>query len=504
MRYTLLFISLLLGLNLTVHNLQTPEIESVTVDTTTGRPVIKWKISDPSLVDGYVVKRLIYDGVGVMPGTYNNVAVINDPSVNEWVDNSTDYSTFADPASRKEYYRVAAFVENNSQKTYSLMSEAVSTTMFFAEYDRCTNKYTLKWTKIEGVDLDYCYLRSGEGGIGERLGVIQNDTTTQFSFPKHLEERKFAVEFVLKNGLSVYSPIVTVVAANIKVPDEMSVVCVSTNNSNLLDIAVNVSASADITKTYLMRTLMGDSTDSQVFKLPVSTNGEMVFVDTVANPALHYNYRVMVYGECDTPVAFSSGAHNVVLEVSEGEGNSNLLSWNSQNIFLNGNVKSTTVYSVDDDGTKTLIDNVSGFYSSYSVTLSNIIANKTNYSGKFCYQVACEEDAATNPHTAFSNIVCINREPMVFVPNAINPEDDNIDNRYFRPRADFMSDYKMYVYNKRGEQIFATTDPEEGWDGRNRSGKLYPPDAYLYVISYRSSAGERLQKTGFVNLVYQQ
>ena len=93
---------------------------------------------------------------------------------------------------------------------------------------------------------------------------------------------------------------------------------------------------------------------------------------------------------------------------------------------------------------------------------------------------------------------------MVFVPNAINPEDDNIDNRYFRPRADFMSDYKMYVYNKRGEQIFATTDPEEGWDGRNRSGKLYPPDAYLYVISYRSSAGERLQKTGFVNLVYQQ
>ena len=104
----------------------------------------------------------------------------------------------------------------------------------------------------------------------------------------------------------------------------------------------------------------------------------------------------------------------------------------------------------------------------------------------------------------YSNIVCVDREPVLFVPNAINPDADILDNRYFRPRSGFLNDFKMNIYNKRGELLFTTTDPEQGWDGKNCSGKLYPPDAYVYVISFKTAPGKTKQQSGFVNLVYNQ
>ena len=102
----------------------------------------------------------------------------------------------------------------------------------------------------------------------------------------------------------------------------------------------------------------------------------------------------------------------------------------------------------------------------------------------------------------YSNIACVDREPVLFVPNAINPEADILDNRYFRPRSAFITDYQMLIYNKRGELLFSTTDLNQGWDGKNQSGKLYPPDSYVYIITYRTSSNDKKQKTGMVNLVY--
>ncbi|MBR4214437.1 MAG: gliding motility-associated C-terminal domain-containing protein [Bacteroidales bacterium] len=493
-------IMLLWCVTLNAQTIETPEILSVSVDTVTGRPVIRWKMNNPQSVDGYVVKRLIYDGVGVMPDTYNNITVIDNNGVFEFVDNSTEYSTKALPDEREEKYRVAAFVDNGQQRKYSLMSEEVSTIITTASYDKCTREYSLHWTGELGVDVDYFYVYSGVNGFGSRIAVVSADTVFSTTFDDFVENRTFGVEAVLKNGETMFSPLTRVFAPKVDVPD-IKVVSVSVNEQNTLDITVNVAESQDVVKTVLIRRLsVGSGFESDTLELPVNANGNYVITDPNADVSTRYDYLIAVFGECGTPLEFSYAAQNIVLEVSTDDATSNHLSWNYPPGY---SAASFAVFLIDDNGERTVLDNVS-METEYTHSLSNIIANSNHNTGKFCYQVLLSDLSSSQSDNAvqYSNIVCVDREPVLFVPNAINPDADILDNRYFRPRSGFINDYKMNIYNKRGELLFTTTDPEEGWDGKNQSGKLYPPDSYVYIITYRTSSNDKKQKTGMVNLVY--
>lgn len=493
-------IMLLWCVTLNAQTIETPEILSVSVDTVSGRPVVRWKMSNPQSVDGYVIKRLIYDGVGVMPNTYNNVTVIGNNMVFEWVDNATEYSTKALPDERVEKYRVAAFVDNGQQRKYSLMSEEASTIITTASYDKCTRGYSLHWTGELGVDVDYFYVYSGVNGFGSRIAVVSADTVFSTTFDDFVENRTFGVEAVLKNGETMFSPLTRVFAPKVDVPD-MKVLSVSVNDQNTLDITVNVAESQDVVKTVLIRRqTLGAHDQNDTIPLPLHTDGNYVVNDPNVDVSTRYDYLIAVFGECGTPLEFSYAAQNIVLEVSTDDATSNHLSWNYPPGFSSS---AFTVFSIDENGERTILDNVT-METEYTHRLSNIIANSNDNTGKFCYQVLQTDlsSSSTNNAVGYSNIVCVDRDPVLFVPNAINPDADILDNRYFRPRAGFINDYKMNIYNKRGELLFTTTNLDEGWDGKNPSGKLYPPDAYVYIITYRTSSGENKQKSGMVNLVY--
>ena len=495
-------IMLLWCVGLNAQTIETPEIVSVSVDTVTGRPVIRWKMNNPQSVDGYVVKRLIYDGVGVMPDTYNNITVIDNNGVFEFVDNSTEYSTKALPDEREEKYRVAAFVDDGQQRKYSLMSDEVSTILPTVSYDNCTREYTVHWTGAIGTDVDYYYVYSGVDGYGGRLAVVQSETELVTTFDEFSEKRTFGVEAVLKNGEKMFSSLARVFAKKVDVPD-MKVLSVSVNDQNTLDITVNVAESQDVTKTVLTRHLsLGSGEETDTIDLPLHTDGNYLVTDPNVDVAARYDYIIAVYGECGTPLEFSYAAQNIVLEVSADDATSNHLTWNYPPGY---SAASFAVFLIDDNGERTVLDNVS-METEYTHSLSNIIANSNHNTGKFCYQVLLSDLSSSQSDNAvqYSNIVCVDREPVLFVPNAINPDADILDNRYFRPRSGCINDYKMNIYNKRGELLFTTTDPEEGWDGKNRSGKLYPPDSYVYVITYKTASGNSKQQSGFVNLVYKQ
>ncbi len=44
--------------------------------------------------------------------------------------------------------------------------------------------------------------------------------------------------------------------------------------------------------------------------------------------------------------------------------------------------------------------------------------------------------------------------------------------------------FEMKIFDRWGEKVFETTDPEEGWDGKYRGSEL-PPGAYLYNINWK-------------------
>ena len=166
---------------------------------------------------------------------------------------------------------------------------------------------------------------------------------------------------------------------------------------------------------------------------------------------------------------------------------------------IDGGISTNTIFRRIDNGEWEQIAEIGKYYNEYQDHLSNMIADENIYDGQFCYyvQIACQ-----NGDIIRSNTACLQREPVIYIPNALNPKSDIIDNRTFRPRADFLADYHLAIYDKRGAIIFQSDDLNEGWDGYDRSSKLCSRDTYMYHITYKTSSGKQMSKSGMVNLLY--
>ncbi|MBP1673026.1 MAG: hypothetical protein H6Q25_841, partial [Bacteroidetes bacterium] len=70
-----------------------------------------------------------------------------------------------------------------------------------------------------------------------------------------------------------------------------------------------------------------------------------------------------------------------------------------------------------------------------------------------------------------------------FVPNAFTPNNDG-NNDLFLPRVEDVLKYHLIIYNRYGEAIFQTINPDEPWDGTHKFEKC-PAGVYTWVITYR-------------------
>lgn len=480
------------------NKLQTPIINYVTVDLQTGRPTICWQIDNPESVDGFIVKRLIVDGSGVVSNTYNNIAVIENNKVFSYTDNSTDYSTYANPSQRVEYYRVSSYVIIDGQRYYSLMSNPQSTMLLNVDYNICENEYNFLWNSDLSSNVDYYVLHSSEESfsVDPKFAIVK-DTTLTFKFDKFRSLRRFTVECVLKNGFSEFSPIVELQAEQQIPPETICISNISVDENNNLNLTLNASESKFVSKYVLIRNDENQQSDTIFLDFLEAKN--YVYVDTTANVSKHYIYLLTALNNCGEVFALSNSASNIVLNVDAVEnGNINNLDWNMLTFWQQDSYNVDIWRSIDDNSFEPIYSAASHELN-YSDILSNIIADREEHSGKFCYQLCF---TYTNGEISFSNVGCVNRQAVIFLPNALNPNSLNSENWTFRPKADFLDGYKLTIYNKRGAIIYESEHLSEGWDGRDSSGKLYPMDSYVYLIVYKDSDGKNHKLSGFVNLVY--
>jgi gliding motility-associated-like protein len=90
-------------------------------------------------------------------------------------------------------------------------------------------------------------------------------------------------------------------------------------------------------------------------------------------------------------------------------------------------------------------------------------------------------------------------EPYIYTPNAFSPNNDEM-NDEFKLITRKVDGFKLQIYNRCGEKIFQSTDPENGWDGTYKGEKM-PPGTYVYVANLRYSNGKRDVLKGSVTLI---
>ncbi|MEM7571851.1 MAG: PKD domain-containing protein [Bacteroidota bacterium] len=97
----------------------------------------------------------------------------------------------------------------------------------------------------------------------------------------------------------------------------------------------------------------------------------------------------------------------------------------------------------------------------------------------------------------------IDIEPVItfHMPNAFSPNGDGLNDILF-PKSFLFGyrDYRFTVWNRWGQRIFATNDPDEGWDGRF-NGRDSPGGAYLWEAEIIGPRGKSFAYKGTATLI---
>jgi len=95
--------------------------------------------------------------------------------------------------------------------------------------------------------------------------------------------------------------------------------------------------------------------------------------------------------------------------------------------------------------------------------------------------------------------VAIYYDPLIYVPNTFTP-DNNQYNNEFRAVTQNISEFEMTIYNRWGELIFQSFDPNGSWDGYY-GGSKSQDGVYIWKILYADLNGVKGELVGHVTLL---
>lgn len=94
----------------------------------------------------------------------------------------------------------------------------------------------------------------------------------------------------------------------------------------------------------------------------------------------------------------------------------------------------------------------------------------------------------------------IYKGPEIYVPTGFTPNGDGL-NDVFRVRAVGITGFEyLSVFNRYGEEVFRTTDPNRGWDGRVKGTEQHT-GSFVWIVSARDYLGNKIFKKGTVLLI---
>lgn len=111
--------------------------------------------------------------------------------------------------------------------------------------------------------------------------------------------------------------------------------------------------------------------------------------------------------------------------------------------------------------------------------------------GKWQYRVLQEKDGLIS----YSNAVLLSQKPVVWIPNAFTPNDDEI-NDVWNVMSDYVLEFHLEIYNRWGQCIFETDDATEKWTGENA-----PSGVYVYRLYYQGENKKFEYLKGNVTLI---
>ena len=266
---------------------------------------------------------------------------------------------------------------------------------------------------------------------------------------------------------------------------DMQLVTTDYNNDKEIDVYWSAKNTGFFNGYYLIyRSTDGEEFFRLIDSVPSSQTN---FTDTHVNTAAYaYKYKVVAVNSCGYPI--SSEAHRTIkLSGIFDEDTTIHIDWNPYvgwpvdvyNIYDSKNTDpGLTLYNFTKDTSYAVIKTLDGY--------------------QLALRVSATESGLKNV-VSWSNKIYIEFTPIVWIPNAFTPQNgDNLNNTFHV----FVANYKTYqinIYNRWGEHIFSSTDPDMQWDGTFK-GSICDEGVYLYQVIV-DGARTAIYRSGTVNLM---
>lgn len=132
-----------------------------------------------------------------------------------------------------------------------------------------------------------------------------------------------------------------------------------------------------------------------------------------------------------------------------------------------------------------------------------VVTTTPNSDGDLVYEVTVSKDGCEETLSitiSVLNAIC--DTDHLFFPNAFTPNNDG-DNDVLRLRSNFLDELleiEWFVYNRWGEEMYRTQDPQGAWDGTYRGEEL-APDVYGYWLRVVCPNEEEFIQKGNVSIL---
>jgi gliding motility-associated-like protein len=134
--------------------------------------------------------------------------------------------------------------------------------------------------------------------------------------------------------------------------------------------------------------------------------------------------------------------------------------------------------------------------------VQNPIFNLANNAvGNMTFQLTVSNNQGCSDNA--SSVLSILEDAAIYIPNTFSPDGDAFNNTFQAVGKNISSKgFELMIFNRWGETIFSSQDPNIGWDGYVVDKGPAPVGVYSYQLSYRFlNQGKSEIITGHVHLL---
>jgi len=229
------------------------------------------------------------------------------------------------------------------------------------------------------------------------------------------------------------------------------------------------------------------------------TDVPLVFIDETAEVNMEsYDYQVKVVDSCGRQDLGSNTMTTMLLTGEAISDEENHLQWNACE-GMDAGIKQYRIFrSAGSTEALQPIDSVAPDVLEYT----DHLAGQPIESGLAVYWIEAEENPGNvygYRERSLSNRITFAQETGLYMPNAFRPGGLT---PVFKPVFLFFNgkSYLFQIYNRWGQMIFETKQPDEGWDG-TYMGNHSSTGTYLYRLVYQDYNGRTTEKRGAFTVV---